>query len=770
MTTATNKPMIKSSAFNPYNPTGMPTNNQWIVTTTEKQSIPTMSGGVFQADAPVENVFETRKEAEIFAKKNQPKVFSGTNNELFNRFNYASAVDAGEVQHPKTTPSLLDDTRYYAGVTIRPLYNIGAMAHNLVVEQKDQVPILETATERLISGSISDTMGLDPLKGSGVSSAYEYAKEDPLRTALELPAEALLWVTGGKAIQLGVRGASVVKGGLAVSKVIPQPLKTVGTKIESGVNTVTSIPSKIGSSIYTYGTVPRGYGTGGYKVFRSELGDKQFTTGQQIVRQGIVTPYNIIRTGKEKILQYNPLTRWEYSQTKKIGSSIYPDEVPRRIEKIGNTYVITAGTESFPQSVPAIMVKFGKGGKTSYFTEADDLTVTGSSGMIIRGDLPKGIADATKTNKFVFEVPVKDDMVKLKDYSKTGKEYAVPLQSFYKQGTGEHIGFKISEKTGIARKSDEPPFYRVSEKETIIDTPTTPRPTGIKYDLDGKIIKETKSDINPNTLKDLYGKTSGTSKKDIVELPPSKGGQTLTTPVKTVGKGEKLKLLAKEQAKLGTKKSPYSSAIVGSATKAIVVVGTKSLTSTRVDAGVKVQQKTKTGLKTETGLKTKTKIKTGMRLKIKLDTGLKTQQKTALAYSTPLKMTGVSKTPKVLPIILPRVEEKVKTRRGKRGKKAGFIANVRTDNIMGMYKRSEITYGKKKVSRLERQDARLTAKTTNRISMSASGLLKTKTKGKKKSTSVFGTETKDEFAGFNTKGKKKKSKSKKTKSKKIRLM
>jgi len=85
-----------------------------------------------------------------------------------------------------------------------------------------------------------------------------------------------------------------------------------------------------------------------------------------------------------------------------------------------------------------------------------------------------------------------------------------------------------------------------------------------------------------------------------------------------------------------------------------------------------------------------------------------------------------------------------------------------------MYKRKEITYGERKVTKLERQDARLTTGTPNRMSMPASGLLKTKKKKQKKTETVFGrtvTKTKDEFTGFGSKAKKKKSKAKKAKKK-----
>ena len=220
-------------------------------------------------------------------------------------------------------------------------------------------------------------------------------------------------------------------------------------------------------------------------------------------------------------------------------------------------------------------------------------------------------------------------------------------------------------------------------------------------------------------------------------------------------------------------KSPYNSAYVGSAVGEITftssvltpkdmiktgvdtntssITGVQSKIDTKVDTGMSQDSAQKLNTDTASRLKTRTGLKS--KLNIKLDTGLKTQQMTA---TIPLLKSPVLKTTHkkavVLPIILPREELKVnKTRRGKRGKKAGFIGNVRLDNIMGMYKRKEITYGKKKVSKLERQDARLTAKTSNRISTPASGLLKSKKKKKKKTESILGrtvTKTKDEFSGL----------------------
>jgi hypothetical protein len=225
--------------------------------------------------------------------------------------------------------------------------------------------------------------------------------------------------------------------------------------------------------------------------------------------------------------------------------------------------------------------------------------------------------------------------------------------------------------------------------------------------------------------------------------------------------------------------------IIGSV---IVSTGTKSLIDQDVSQGIiqqnKISTKLDSGLKTELVQKVNTKniikarAKSLVRQKQAIKVSPKVVQIQTQRLNLPFKQTSTFDPPKALPFKLPNQNDQKTTRREKRGKKAGFIGNVRLDNIMGMYKRKEITYGKRKVSKLERQDARLTAKTSNRISTPASGLLKSKKKKKKKTESILGrtvTKTKDEFSGFAlsktkpTKRKKTKKSKPKSKTKRITL-
>jgi len=191
-----------------------------------------------------------------------------------------------------------------------------------------------------------------------------------------------------------------------------------------------------------------------------------------------------------------------------------------------------------------------------------------------------------------------------------------------------------------------------------------------------------------------------------------------------------------------------------------------------------VSQKTGTGLVQETAQLTKQKTK--QQPKIKQAQRLRAVQSQSAITAVVAKTAQVQAVAQMkLPTIQKTTKRKgagtlfydtpnpqIEKRKRKRGKKAGFIGNVRLDNVVGMYKRKEITYGQKKVTKLERQDMRLTAGTKNRIALPSSGLLKTK----KKKKNMFGKKSKDEFSGFESKPKKKTAKRKKSKSTKVRLL
>ncbi len=275
------------------------------------------------------------------------------------------------------------------------------------------------------------------------------------------------------------------------------------------------------------------------------------------------------------------------------------------------------------------------------------------------------------------------------------------------------------------------------------------------------------------------GKTS--TPEPTGTFDPRTGTQTIPKAdvISSPVKGKAKEIMKDYSTTWKSTKSPYRSATIGSATVGGITVetvsGLKPSVKTSIDTGVKIDTgiqskidtKVETGLKQDTVQKTLTEQQSRLQSKIKTDTALKidtglkldtaTKQMTATAsvplLQVPLR-TQQSRKPKALPIILPRIDlEDRPAKRGKRGKKKGFIGNVRLDNIMGMYKRKEITYGQKKVRKLERLDMKLTTKTPNRISQPSSKLLQ-KSKKKKKpktETDLLGNvslKSKSEFKGF----------------------
>jgi hypothetical protein len=74
----------------------------YTVPSNQKSVFPLMSGQTFEATTPV--TFGTQKEAEDYVKsKPKERVFSGTDNEAWNRLMFAPAVYTGEIPDPRET-------------------------------------------------------------------------------------------------------------------------------------------------------------------------------------------------------------------------------------------------------------------------------------------------------------------------------------------------------------------------------------------------------------------------------------------------------------------------------------------------------------------------------------------------------------------------------------------------------------------------------------------------------------------------------------------
>ncbi len=343
-----------------------------------------------------------------------------------------------------------------------------------------------------------------------------------------------------------------------------------------------------------------------------------------------------------------------------------------------------------------------------------------------------------------------------------------PVNKFI--GTNINAGTGVGSSTPLKALPDKSATSKFTE--TKVSLGNTPSKEFTKNEISTQLNKKTitgssgsyskpKFD-NDNKIPDGYKAVGESGSQTLVKLDIK---PKLTTTKINLGIGKVVKKpkiiqtpaqIQVPKVKAGVK-PPIVSPKIGQSIKG------KSITKPKIDhtTGTGLMQGTsqiiQQGLKQMPRTKQMPKIKQVPKLKFR--SGQKQTQRYAQLNKLPppLMRAMPSRQNKPMIIVIPEPAVKTRNTRGKKGKKAGFIGNVRLDNIMGMYKRKEITYGKKKVTKLERQDARLTSGTSNRIAMPASGLLKTKKKKKEKKTSVFGG-GKDEFAGFGSKSKGKKKK------------
>jgi hypothetical protein len=87
---------------------------------------------------------------------------------------------------------------------------------------------------------------------------------------------------------------------------------------------------------------------------------------------------------------------------------------------------------------------------------------------------------------------------------------------------------------------------------------------------------------------------------------------------------------------------------------------------------------------------------------------LKTIQKLEFKIPLPNPRRTTTKPPRIrlLPFGLPKEEKKREVRKSLPGDNADFLGNVQESSVAGMFNRSEVTYGLKKISRLQRGDKR----------------------------------------------------------------
>ena len=114
-----------------------------------------------------------------------------------NILRYSDAVDNDKLPKPS---NILENLNYYASHGLKPIYNIPLYLAGV------------KGTSPTLSDTVMDT-GLDLIlegKTKTHDPVGDYIRKDPLRTLVQLPAEAALWVTGAKAIALASRGIKTI--------------------------------------------------------------------------------------------------------------------------------------------------------------------------------------------------------------------------------------------------------------------------------------------------------------------------------------------------------------------------------------------------------------------------------------------------------------------------------------------------------------------------------------------------------------------------------
>ena len=269
---------------------------------------------------------------------------------------YSDRVDAGLVDHPHTTPGLVDDIAYYTSTGLRPLYNIPLEASNII--SGSQTPVYDTSAGKFIGGLVeSAQFGLTggqegrPLEVT-MPEAWDYIKDDPIRFASELPAEVGLAITGGKLVSAGTKTLSATKTALLTSTKTPQVVKTGIEKLSITQRNYQKA-KEIASSIYS-----------------KESGSQAPVSVEKINRSTF-----LITAGTEKA----------------------PVKTPAILVKFGREKVV------------------GKAKESVIYTEYAP-SVQPISKITIKGKLSGEFADAKKTGKFTYEIPAtQKNMITLSD-------------------------------------------------------------------------------------------------------------------------------------------------------------------------------------------------------------------------------------------------------------------------------------------------------------------------------------------------------------------
>ena len=451
---------------------------------------------------------------------------------------------------------------------------------------------------------------------------------------------------------------------------------------------------------------------------------------------------DLFMTPKEKAIASEIIK----TQPKKYAEQMikYGKSEKYNIEKLGNNkFLVSSGLESSPTKSPAIIVDLGKKGKSIIFSEYQP-SLYSPGKITVSGGMKGGeLAKSKEISKFLHEAPATPENLaiisdpKISQFLKpVGTEVtastkellkypktivsAVENPAIYKPGQGiivESQALKFSTQIKNISPTQRGGVPKIGSKDipkkNYFENLDIPKTKVIETTPKEKIIsiaKEIgKTETKPTTTKPLQAGGFGIVITEIGDATPA----SKPMPTKSILAEPKSISLSQITPKTAITPIADTSSIVGTKEKQrqVTTTVTKQIATTRQVPVVRNVPKAAITFKIKT--------------------------KTALALVTPLAPMPRIPTkvrPAVAPIYIPtgkKVEQRKKKKKKSKPRK-DFLGNVSEVSILGVYKRKDITYGRKKITKLQTKDKRLFKTAKNKLITPKESSLKRRRKKTKK--------------------------------------
>jgi len=461
----------------------------------------------------------------------------------------------------------------------------------------------------------------------------------------------------------------------------------------------------------------------------------------------------------------------------------------------GGKYLLTAGTEANPAQVPAIIVQPGRKGTSQLYSEylpsqipPSQITIAGGTkglGLEKMQEITPWLTQAPGTKFNIQQLSNPNITQFMKPVGQTTKFSWQEIKKFPKtvlaaassSDTQMSRGIIAETKAVRTKPTETKPFKTTVLSPSGTNVPRIYSPKTGKFrfpgskkiapDPSGKpsLVEPTKTTA-PNTekVKEIVKEMTEAEKKAFANMEIKTGtvsavlGTSITSTTKAQGTAPATLTSTPQTISFMGSQTTTTSTTIPLSRNLIMSTPTiqkdKASISIREIAGEIASVREKQGIKSATIPITKTIArqqlstpqKTGTRLSLVPGLKWRVQTKTKLALVPALKQTTVipppvpNKTrPAVAPIYIPNtLKTKTKEKKRKKKRKSDFIGNVSESSILGVYKRKELTYGKKRVLKLSAKDKRLQASAKNRLQFLKESDIVKKRKKKSNTQTVLG--------------------------------